>query len=727
VDVAQDPKQHRRARRPQSDAAARRSAARASSPAELRSFLFTDIEGSSLLWLNHRATMAKALAAHDAAVREAVARHDGEVFKTAGDGFLAVFRRPSDAVLAACAMQTELAARSWPGIGVLRARAAVHCGTAERRGGDYFGPALNRCARLLALCHGGQVLVTASVAEILASEREIAAPLRYMGDHPLDDPLQPVSVHQVLVQGLPQDFAPPRPLRKAAQERLLAVLAFDNLSRDPDLTFFSDGVSEEIQQAVAKGSSLKVVARSSSFQFRGSDKATRKVAAELNATHLLDGSVRRSGSRVRVAAQLIECASETTLWTDRFDGDLTDIFALQDRIAEAVAGALKVALEPPATATPLDPAVYETFLQARSTLAEGARLFDETAAEATPLLEQVVQAAPDFAPAWGLLAYARAWTLRSGHREGSYAEGRAGVVDAATRALRLDPRRADAYLAQAMLEPWGAHRAREELLKRALAVEPNDPAALSEMSTFCWSVGRFHDALRFAEHGCELNPLSPAARLQVAQMRAYVGDYEGSVRMHQELRRRWPTNAPILFSLLNSAIAYSTVEPRLWEAYDQAVGEITAHGGWQGADLRAADTFAKTLRSGDPSLAQERLRRYTDLCDRTGTLPLNLLVSLGLLGLVDEAFALAERPSFFAHVFDPDGPLPSTAFPGTILGRWSELAKTPRFIPLCDSLGLCAYWSQTGRWPDCVEWTTEYDFKAGVRRRAPAQSASNGS
>ena len=660
--------------------------------------------------------MAEALAMHDAAMREAVARHGGEVFKTAGDAFFVVFRRPSDAVLAACAAQVALAARVWPGIGVLKARMAIYCGTAERRGGDYFGPALNRCARLLSLCRGGQVLVTASVAELLASEREVTSPLRYMGDHPLDDPLQPVAVHQVLVQGLPHDFAPPRTQRKPPPERLLAVLAFDNLSRDRALTFFSDGVSEEIQQAVAKGTSLKVVARSSSFQFRGADKATRKVAAELNATHLLDGSVRRGGSRVRVSAQLVECASESTLWTDRFEGDLSDIFALQDRIAEAVASALRVALEPPAIAPPLDPAVYEIFLRARSTIAEGSPMFDESAAEAAPLLEQVVQAAPDYAPAWGLLAYARVWALRSGHRKGSYAEGRAGVVDAAAKALRLDPRRVDAFLAQAMLEPWGAYAARENFLQQALEAERNEPGALAEMSTFCWSVGRFRDGLHFAEQACELNPLSPAARLQVAQMRAYVGDYEGSIRMHQELRRRWPSNAPILFSLLNSAIAYSTIEPRLWDAYDQAVGEIAKHEGWQGADLRAADTFARTLRSGDPSLAAERLRRYTDLCDRTGTLPLNLLVSLGLLGLVDEAFALAERPTFFAHVFDPDGPLPSTAFPGTILGRWSELAKLPRFIPLCDRLGLCAYWSQTGRWPDCVAWTP-YDFKREVMRR----------
>jgi TolB-like protein/class 3 adenylate cyclase len=470
--MAKGLEEHRRTRRPRSAPAERRGVGGArpvaSGGGELHSFLFTDVEGSSLLWLNHRAVMAQALAAHDKAVREAVRQHGGEVFKTAGDGFSAVFRTPSNAVLAACAMQTALVARSWPGIGGLKARIAIHCGTAERQGGDYFGPALNRCARLLMLCHGGQVLVTASVAELLASEREVDAPLRYMGD----DPLQPVGVHQVLVKGLPQDFAPPRSTRRAPRERLLAVLAFDNLSPDPDLIFFSDGVSEEIQQAVAKGSSLKVIARSSSFQFRGADKATRKVAAELNATHLLDGSVRRSGTRVRVSAQLIECASATALWTDHFDGDLTDIFALQDRIAEDVADALKIALEPPATATLLDPAAYETFLRARSAIAGGSRLFDETAAEATPLLEQVVQAAPDFAAAWGLLAYARAWTLRSGHRQGSYIEGRAGVADAAANALRLDPRRTDAYLAQTMLEPWGAYAAREKLLAQALAGRP---------------------------------------------------------------------------------------------------------------------------------------------------------------------------------------------------------------------------------------------------------------
>jgi TolB-like protein len=123
---------------------------------------------------------------------------------------------------------------------------------------------------------------------------------------------------------------------------ILAVLAFDNLSDDADMAYFSDGTSEEILQTVARGASVSVVGRSSSFQFRGVNKNARHVATELNATHVLDGSVRRNGSRVRIFAQLIECVAQTTLWSDRFDGDLSDIFALQDEIAAAVAGALKV-------------------------------------------------------------------------------------------------------------------------------------------------------------------------------------------------------------------------------------------------------------------------------------------------------------------------------------------------------------------------------------------------
>lgn len=502
---------------------------------------------------------------------------------------------------------------------------------------------------------------------------------------------------------------------KPPTQQLLAVLAFDNLSSDPEMAYFSDGVSEEIQQTVAQGSGLKVVARSSSFQFRGADKVVRRVAAELNATHLLDGSVRRSGSRVRITAQLVECACETTLWSNRFDGELTDVFDLQDRIAQAVAQALKVTLAPPAQAPAIDPRVYEDFLKARAIVTEGTRLYDAAAADAAPLLEEVVRAAPDYAPAWELLANARAWILRAGHRKEAYESARAGVAEAAETTLRLDPRRGGAYAALAMLEPWGAYAARETLLRKALELSPNDPGLLTEMSTFCWGVGRFRDALHLAEQACELNPLMPAARLNFAQMRAYVGDYESSVRLQLEIHRRWPQNAAILASLLNFAVNLGFPE-----VYEQALKDVDAYEGSQAAYLKPAVTYTEVVRSRDPERQRALIARYGARLSKSGTLPLNYIEGISEMGLVDEALDLAERASF-AHMFDPDGPLPSGAFPGVVLGPWSAMLKTPRFVDLCERLGLCAYWTRSDRWPDCVDWAP-YDFKAEVLNRAAAHA-----
>jgi predicted ATPase/class 3 adenylate cyclase len=210
-------------------------------PAELVALLFTDVEGSSLRWLNHRPAMQEAMRRHDELLRKAITSHGGEVFKTGGDAFYAAFRRPSDAVGAGVAAQREIEHGDWSAVGGLRVRMAVHIGTAEHREGDYFGPAPNRNARLLALAHGGQILVTSSAAELIGAERESRYALRHLGMHPLDDPMQPVAVYQVDVPSLPQHFPPlrttetrptnlprqPTPLigRETDFERLCALVA----------------------------------------------------------------------------------------------------------------------------------------------------------------------------------------------------------------------------------------------------------------------------------------------------------------------------------------------------------------------------------------------------------------------------------------------------------------------------------------------------------------------
>lgn len=510
-------------------------------------------------------------------------------------------------------------------------------------------------------------------------------------------------------EAFPVAAAPVMPA--APRAPLLAVLAFDNLSADTELAWFCDGVSDEIQRTVARASELKVVARTSSFQFRGADKTTANVTAALGVTHLLDGSVRRSGTRVRISAELVDCATHSAVWSDRFDGDLDDVFVLQDRIAAEVARALKVTLAPTSTGVPLEPAAYELFLKALSALAEGDSLFDDSAFTATPMLEEVTLAAPDYAPAWELLAVARAKRLRSGRSQRPFEDERADVIAAAETALRLDPTRGGAYGALALLEPWGAYRERESLLCKALKASPGDAGALTDMSHFCWGVGRFSDAMRFAERACELNPLMPAARLHVAQMRAYVKDYEGSVRMLEELHARWPRNLGILMALLNWSATLGFPE-----SYDRAVGGISRFDGEQAGVLQMTRYFTDAVRNDDAQLKATYAAGCAAILDQTGTLQLNFIVGMEFVGRPDEAQAMAERASY-AHVFDPAAGGPSEAYPGVILGPWSTMAATPRFVALCDRMGLCRYWLNTGAWPDCIEWTP-YDFKGEVRRVA---------
>ena len=176
---------------------------------------------------------------------------------------------------------------------------------------------------------------------------------------------------------------------------ILAVLPFDNLSGDAEMTYFSDGVSEDILQTIARASGLRVIGKVSSFQFRGADKTVRQIVGELGATHMLDGSVRRAGQMIRITAHLVETATQLTLWSERYDRAMTDIFVLQDEIAAAIAGALDTHLAPARATAGLDPEAYDHYLQARAVYSQDNSLAEQLRCIA--LLEHTVARAPDFA------------------------------------------------------------------------------------------------------------------------------------------------------------------------------------------------------------------------------------------------------------------------------------------------------------------------------------------
>ncbi|MDQ6924037.1 MAG: adenylate/guanylate cyclase domain-containing protein, partial [Pseudomonadota bacterium] len=308
--------------------------------------LFTDIEGSTRLWEAHAAAMRTALARHDALLRHCIDDHDGHVFKTGGDAFCAAFHTASDALAAALDAQRALHREPWPEGAKLRVRMALHSGAVEVRDGDYFGAPLNRVARLLAAGHGGQTLLSESMHDLCRDQLPPLASVKALGSHGLKDLGRPEMVFQVCHPDLPQSFPPLTSQVAPADKEMpsIAVLPFINMSRDEENEYFADGLSEELLNVLAKIRGLRVASRTSAFSFKGKGVDIPTVAQKLNVATVLEGSVRKSGKRVRITAQLIQVATDSHLWSETYDRELDDIFAVQDDIAQSVVKELRAAL-----------------------------------------------------------------------------------------------------------------------------------------------------------------------------------------------------------------------------------------------------------------------------------------------------------------------------------------------------------------------------------------------
>src|ERR1700704_2317855 len=384
--------------------------------------LFTDIEGSTRLWEAHAAAMRTALARHDALLRHCINDHDGHVFKTGGDAFCAAFHTASDALAAALEAQRALHRERWPESAKLRVRMALHTGAVEIRDGDYFGAPLNRVARLLAAGHGGQTLLSESTHDLCRDYLPPLASVKALGSHGLKDLGRPEMVFQVCHPDLPQSFPPLKSQAAPADKEMpsIAVLPFINMSRDEENEYFADGLSEELLNVLAKIRGLRVALRTSAFSFKGKGVEIPPVAQKLNVATVLEGSVRKSGKRVRITAQLIEVATDSHLWSESYDRELEDIFAVQDDIAQSVVKELRSALlgeKPDASATAAVKAEVQAAAKGRGENAEAYRLYLQgrffedrwslpDMAKAIDYYQQALDIDPAFALAWAGLSRA---------------------------------------------------------------------------------------------------------------------------------------------------------------------------------------------------------------------------------------------------------------------------------------------------------------------------------
>ena len=516
-----------------------------------------------------------------------------------------------------------------------------------------------------------------------------------------------------LVRGVPAPISSPfraAPAPASAAQRRLAVLAFDNLSPDPEMGFFSDGVSEEILETVSRNTDLAVIARASSFQFRGPAKAARNVASELNVSHLLDGSVRRSGQKVRVSAQLVECATEAHIWSERFDRDLDDVFALQDEIAAAVAAALKIAFERAGPAPgKVDPAAYDLFLRARD------QSEYRPVRARMELLEQCVARAPDFALGHAWLAFHRVSVALNDPGDLPVAQ----LVEAAHSELataeRLDPTLSVTRIASSWLEPFAAYQRREALLSEGLHLNPDDPTCLTQMSFVAGYVGRGREALALAEAAKTRDPQSSVA---VGRWLVLMYErYDEQAAQYDLMRARWPGNPEFSVIAANFAAAQGD-----WARYDALVrfaGEQPfARDPRMGRVMRETFRFYDAIRDDDQAWMDGYVERLLAQVERSGTAPLDDLWGACTLGRADQAFQAIDRAGFDRAFRVGGAPLASFDL-GTNLRRPfnGAMMDDARFPRLCAKIGLVAYWLDTDRWPDCAD-ALPYDFRAEARKAA---------
>ena len=323
----------------------------------------------------------------------------------------------------------------------------------------------------------------------------------------------------------------------------IAVLPFLNLSSDKDQEFFSDGITEEITSALAKVPGLTVIGRTSAFQFKGENKDMRAIGQALGAKNLIEGSVRKAGDEVRITVQLVKATDGTDLWTESYDRKLTDIFAVQEDIATAIAGALQVPLglkpgQNLVSNRTADTDSYQDYLRAKA-LVRARNMTDLTAT-----LEAVVARDPGYAPAWALLAEAHvnpafyrdfAAKVRAGSLEEArhLAQSQYDQIEKAARtAIRLDPRNAEGYSALSGFESVrGNWAASEDDMRQALALDPNDPEILYGYGYQLAATGRLKEALRVQNKILALEPFVPVYLSRQADLLWALGQNDAAIKI----------------------------------------------------------------------------------------------------------------------------------------------------------------------------------------------------
>lgn len=490
-----------------------------------------DIVGySQLMGADQDATLDALRQLRSTLFNPVVDQHRGNIIKSMGDGWLVEFPSISDAVACAITIQTGLS-----GHDIIRLRMGIHIGEVLFEAEDVFGEGVNVAARLEALAEPGQVLVSDTSMNSL--DQKTAA--RFQGGvaQNLKNIARPVGVwiwpnaSEIQHATKPEQTDPsPGPC--------IAVLAFDNLSRDPEQEYFSDGITEDIITDLSKVGSLLVISRNSSFAYKGKTTDIRQVGRELGVSHVLEGSIRRVADRIRVNAQLIDAKNGAHLWAERYDREITDIFAVQDELTMCIVDALKVRLTAVehkriGMVPTASPEAHDLFLRGREAVQSSTNT-KEMFELALRCFNRAIELDPDYAEPYAGLAHA--YTREFQNKWLGIPNSLEHSQRFLDTALQKNPNMPYAHCLDGINKFWrGALDASNAAIDRALALNPNYALALGMRGINAVNSLAPLDGIADLERAMQLEPRAGHLYLHFMGM-AYLlaGDFETAVLRFKE-------------------------------------------------------------------------------------------------------------------------------------------------------------------------------------------------
>ena len=458
---------------------------------------------SRLMEANEEATLAALRQHHAKLIDAAITSHDGRIFKLMGEGFLAEFSSAIEAAEAALGIQRGLAIRNadLPADRAIWYRIGINLGDVLVQGDDFYGDDVNLASRMVAHAPPGGIVCSAGIRFQIGNKLDLN--FEDLGEKNLRNMARPLHIF-LIDAGLRGALENTATARQRSERTSLAVLPFTNMSGDPQQEYFSDGITEDLITDLSNVSELFVLSRNAVFKYKGQPADMERTAGNLGVAYLLHGSVRKAGSRVRVTAQLTEGASGGQVWADRYDRDLTDIFALQDEITKSIVAELKVKLLPRERkaieqAPTRNVEAYTWFLRGRDYFHRGSRTYYTLAKR---MFAKAIELDPAYARAHAGLADCDAFLYMD------YSEETAEAVLANSEtALSLEPHLSDAHASRGLALSI-AHRYAESEAEfaAALATGPDLFEAHYFYGRSCYAQGRLADTARHWERAAEIKP-----------------------------------------------------------------------------------------------------------------------------------------------------------------------------------------------------------------------------